>query len=112
MEFITSIHNKRKLLNEGYVYLFQKTLSGGVQNWECEHRRKGEQCKAKLKIRNDVIVDRLNEHTHAPNQTRCELLRVRGRMKRKAETTQETTYINCRISQCFRGCNSKLTKHG
>ena len=42
MEFITSIHNKRKLLNEGYVYLFQKTLSGGVQNWECEHRRKGE----------------------------------------------------------------------
>ena len=52
---------------------------------------KENKCKEKLKLRNDVIIDHLNQHTHAPNQTRCEVLRVKSRMRRKSERIQETT---------------------
>ena len=59
--------------------------------WECVERRRGN-CKAKVKLNAiDDFVDQVQEHTHAPSATRCELTKVRASIKRKASTTHETT---------------------
>ena len=54
-------------------------------------RRKG-QCKAKVKlsVADDLIGD-TNEHTHLPSQTQCEVTKMKANIKRKAETTEETS---------------------
>ena len=91
MEFIESTHHKRKLLHEGFAYLFNKKLSDNGESWECELRRKGGQCNVRLTLRNGVIVNQLHEHSHGANQTSNEVLRVKAGMKRRAENTQETT---------------------
>ena len=70
----------------GYLYVFQKQLADDVESWECTERRK-KTCKARVKLDNDRIIDRVNDHTHAPNQTRVETAKVRATMKRSAETT-------------------------
>ena len=92
MEFIESTHHKRKLLREGYAYVFNKKLAGNGESWECELRRKGAQCKVRLTVRNGVIVHQSSEHTHGSNETSNEVLRrAQAGMKRRAENTQETT---------------------
>ena len=70
----------------GYLYVFQKQLADDVESWECTERRK-KTCKARVKLDNDRIIDRVNDHTHAPNQTRVETAKVRATTKRSAETT-------------------------
>ena len=37
-----------------------------------ELRRNNKQCKAKLKVAGNHIVDRINKHTHAPNAGHAE----------------------------------------
>ena len=86
MEFTQTSKGKDMLIDGGYLYVFQKTLADDVQSWECTERRKNT-CRARVKIQNDRIIDRVNQHTHAPNQTRVEVQKVRVSMKRRAETT-------------------------
>jgi hypothetical protein len=88
MEFTRTEKGGRKLLFEGFAYVLQKPLAGGKQSWECELRRKRE-CKAKLHLQGERVVARVNEHTHAANVARCEVLTVRDNMKHRAETTEE-----------------------
>ena len=86
MEFTKTSKGKDMLIDGGYLYVFQKTLADDVQSWECTERRKST-CRARVKILNDQIIARLNQHTHAPNRTRVEVQKVRVQMKRRAETT-------------------------
>ena len=51
MEFTTTSRGKQMLIHHKHLYVFQKTLSGGVQSWECQLRRKKE-CKARVKMFN------------------------------------------------------------
>ena len=46
-----------------------------------------ETCKARVKLQNDQIIDRVTDHTHAPDPTKIEITKVRVAMKRRAETT-------------------------
>ena len=89
MEFIATIRGGRKLLYEGFAYVKQNDLSRGKESWECEQRRQSE-CKAKLHIMNNRVVQRVNEHTHAGDAARVEMLTVRCNMKQRAEETEET----------------------
>ena len=41
MEFATTETGARKLLKNGYIYLFKKNVANGMTSWECELRRKG-----------------------------------------------------------------------
>ena len=91
MEFSVTERGARKLLWNGYEYVKQKDLANDLTSWKCVERRKG-YCKAKVKWTVlDVFVDEVNGHSHAPSQTKCELTKVRANIKRKAETTQDTT---------------------
>ena len=84
MEFsLTSIIN--------YMYTYQKDLANGVSSWECVLRRR-RQCKSKVKLSaTGEFLQIVNDHTHPPTPTQCEVTRVRAGIKRKAETTQDTT---------------------
>ena len=76
------------LVDGNYLYVFQKDLSDGVQSWECQLRRK-QQCKARVKLQNDQIIEKVNQHTHAPSSTKVETTKLRVTMKRRAETTTD-----------------------
>ena len=84
-------NGKRKLIRNGYIYVFKKMLGNEVSSWECILRWKGNQCKATIKLfPTDEFIEQVNEHTHAPSQTEVEVTKVKSRIKRKATTTLET----------------------
>ena len=68
MEKVQSIRGKQKIMHNGYIYVKQKDLAAGVISYECEKRQgnvKGvSECKAKIKVKNDLVVRSLHEHTH------------------------------------------------
>ena len=54
-------------------------------------RRKG-QCNARIKLSpTDDFLAETNAHTHPPSQTKCEIAKVKANLKRKAETTHDTS---------------------
>ena len=66
--------------------MFQKDLANDVQSWECQLRRR-HVCKARIKILDDQVIERVNQHTHAPNSIKVQTTKIRVAMKRRAETT-------------------------
>ena len=92
MEFIKSDRGKDRLVYDGYVYVKQKYLTTGVVSFECEERRNRATCKAKVKvhIQQNEIVDRLHDHTHAPDETKIEAAKTTHNIKMRATNTEET----------------------
>ena len=69
MEFTTTEKGNRKLIHEGYMYVFQEKLANDVTSWECEKRSRGE-CKAKIKLDEaGNFLKRINNDAHAPSDT-------------------------------------------
>ena len=96
MEFIDTQRGKRKLLRNNYMYVFQKDLADDMTSWECVQRRGSRKypgtCNARLKLdAGDNFVESVNEHTHPPSKTQCEVSKIKAGIKRRAETTNETT---------------------
>ena len=92
MEFTTTEKGRRKLIKDGYMYVFKKQLANDNSSWECVLRRKESQCRATVKLSpTDEFIEENNEHTHAPSATEVEVTKVLMSIKRKAETTGETT---------------------
>ena len=94
MEFTTTEKGNRKLIHEGYMYVFQKNLANDVTSWECEKRRRGK-CKA-AKIELDEagnFLERINNHTHAPSERKCKISKVRANIQRRATETQDPAQI-------------------
>jgi len=89
MEFVTSQKRNRKIINNGYVYVFQKDLANDVRSYECELRRNKQQCKAKIKVDiHENIIGTFNEHTHPPSDTVCEVNRIKSRIRDLSYITQ------------------------
>ena len=89
MEFTTTERGARKLIKDGYIYVFKKRLANDISSWECELRRKG-QCRATVKLEpTDEYICMLNEHTHPPSQTKCEVTQVKVGIKRRATETRD-----------------------
>ena len=67
MEFTTTECGSRKLIKDGYMYVFKKRLGDNNSNSEWVLRRNGE-CRAytKLDFFEDFIEQR-NEHSHPPS---------------------------------------------
>ena len=84
MEFTTTKRGARKLLKDGYIYLFKKTLANGITSWECEIRRKRE-CRASVKLDElGSFVEQVNEHPHPLSATKCETTKIKENIKRRA----------------------------
>ena len=48
------------------------------------------QCKARLQIKDDEIVKEVNEHSHAPDSARADVLRIKNAIKQQAQSSQDT----------------------
>ena len=93
MEFTITEKGNSKLIHEGYIYVFQKNPANDVTSWDCEKRRRGE-CKAKIKLDGaGNFLERINNHTHAPSETKCEIAKVRANIKRRATETQDPAQV-------------------
>ena len=92
MEFIKSNKGGMKIAFEGYVYCKQKELANEVLLYECELRRSRNYCKAKIKVKNNELVSKVNEHTHPADATRIQNLKALQEMKNRARDTQETPH--------------------
>ena len=91
MEFTTTERESRKLIKDGYMYVFKKRLANDNSTWKCELRRNGE-CQAYIKL--DVFedfIEQRNDHSHSPSQTKCNIRKTRVNLKRKATETMDTT---------------------
>ena len=87
MEFTNTEKGQRKLIRNGYLYVFKKMLPNDVKCYDCILRRKDIQCKVLIKLdENDEFVG----HTHAACQTEVEVTKVKASIKRKAVTTTVT----------------------
>lgn len=81
VEFLESERGHRKVALDGFIYVKQKELLGGVVSYECDRRRKRKgveselQCRAKIKILNNILIGRLHDHTHPPDPARVEARR-------------------------------------
>ena len=88
MDTVTSTRGKAKICYKGFVYVKHKALAEGVRSYECEKRRgagKGStECKAKLKVKDEVLVGLLHEHTHAPDEAGIKVLSTRANIKSRA----------------------------
>ena len=93
LEFIESQRGGRKLLRNGYIFEPNyKRYANGDSSWDCILRRNGNQGKAKLRLtEGDVISAEINEHSHNPDPTACELERIMYNIKQKSTTTQNST---------------------
>ena len=49
MEFTNTKKGNRKLIHEGYMYVFQKNLENDAPSWGCE-KRFARKCKAKINL--------------------------------------------------------------
>ena len=91
MELTRTTKGREKILENGYIYVYQKELANDLKSFECELRRQGK-CKAKLKI--DIlgdIVGRLSEHSHPPSATKVEVTKIKAAIKDRAGTSQDST---------------------
>ena len=72
MEFVQRSRGVFKLKCDGYLCVKPKKLANAVVSYECELRRNDQQCKTKLKVARNDLVDRMNKHTHAPDAGHAE----------------------------------------
>ena len=66
MEFVSTENRKQKIIDEDYIYTFQKNLANNIRSYECELQQRG-QFIVKIKVDLGVEIGcNTNEHTHPP----------------------------------------------
>ena len=66
MEFVSTENRKQRIIDEGYIYTFQKNLANNIRSYECELQQRG-QFIVKIKVHLGVeIACNTNENTHPP----------------------------------------------
>ena len=91
IEFTTAERGSRKLIKDGYMYVFKKSLAKETPTWECELRQN---CKCWAYIKLDVFegfIGQRNEHSHPPSKTKCNIAKTKVNLKRKATETMDTS---------------------
>ena len=90
MEFVRSEKAVQKFIRNGYMYVYQKDLTGEAATWECKLRKRGK-CKARVTLdRNNAFLQEVNDHTHPLKQTKVEVEKVRASTKRRTEISLDT----------------------
>ena len=99
LQYVVSMQNKKKLIDNNHLFVKEKT-SGKKTIWKCNqfYTRK---CHARVHTNNESIIKRLGEHNHAEDIARVEAAKAINITKEKVITTQETTH--CIITQAYIG---------
>src|ERR1051325_2937092 len=87
LRFATSEKGKRKLIDNGHVYIEDKS-NGEKTFWKCEYSR-SKNCHGRVHTIGDSIAKRIREHNHSGNACRAEVLDVIHNIINRAVTTQD-----------------------
>src|SRR5688572_15077134 len=87
LAFVTSQKGTSKLIVEGYIFTKHSDGTDGKLLWRCEKRT----CKARVHTKDNEIVHKVETHNHTVTHGQVEVERARAGMKRRGETTEETT---------------------
>ena len=87
LRFATSEKGKRKLIDNGHVYIKDKS-NGEKTFWKCEYSR-SKRCHGRVHTIGDSIAKRIGEHNHSGNACRAEVLDVMHNIIDRAVTTQD-----------------------
>ncbi|KAL3885701.1 hypothetical protein ACJMK2_025747 [Sinanodonta woodiana] len=87
LEFAASQKINRKLIVQGYIFTKHSENNDGKSLWRCEKRT----CTARVHIKDDEIIHEVATHNHTLTHGQVEVERARSGMKRRGETTEETT---------------------
>ena len=91
MEFTKTEKRQRKLVRDGYMYVFKKMLVNDKGLWECILWRKDIQCRATVKLSTtEEFIEQVNDQIHANSPAQVELKKIKVGMKYKAKPTEET----------------------
>ena len=75
------------------MYIFQKNLPDDATTGEWEEKSRGE-CNAKTKADEaGNFLERNNDHTHAPTETKSDIAKIRVNIKRRATETQDPNHV-------------------
>ena len=86
---ILSQKGKPKFIESGKSYSFEKSSKDGqTQFWRCDVRGT---CKARLHIRNGVVVRRINDHTHSGDATKIEVMQAMTVLRQRSVNTLDNT---------------------
>lgn len=70
LTFVSSRKGKDKLVHDGFMYrLDRKNELSGTCTWRCDQKP----CKVRVQTNNETVLSVLNEHTHAPDQSKIEV---------------------------------------
>ena len=97
-----------KLAENGFLYDKQRKV-GDIIHWQCEQRSI---CKARLFTKHSEIVRRSNDHIHEADENRISCYETKTRIKRKAESTQDSTHqiVGNSLLTVSEGIAAKLPK--
>ena len=111
VEFVRSSKGGLKVCFEGYVYLKSRNHAKNVVLYECELRRKIF-CRARIKVLEDKLVAKLNNHCHKADTGRVQLLKALQEMKRKIRTEADTPHeiVSQVVAKLGEGVASNLPK--
>lgn len=105
---VKSKRDKKKFIDDGFLYVFDKTsVDGSSEFWRCERRG---QCKARIHVNNGTVIKKINCHSHGANSAKVEADTVVTSIKQRATQTMEPTsqVINNCITNASQACQGTL----
>ena len=105
---IKSQRGGNKLVERGYIYGVQRR-AGEVTHWLCEKRGV---CNARIHTQGTQIVERTNEHLHAPDEQAVSCCQTKISIKRRARESQDSSHhiVGESVVTVSEGTAAKLPK--
>ena len=99
------------MLANGFAYLKKRELTNSIQ-WECELRRKKQECKHRAWTSNGQIIKESDtQHIHGPNLELLDKYKISMQIKEEARANTESTtqrVLSKVIADADTDCSSKL----
>lgn len=100
-QVVESKRGKRKFVDDGYEYVFDRTsVDGTVQFWRCERRGR---CKARIHVNDGQVIKKINPHSHGANAAKVLVDVHVTAIKERAQNTMELT--SQLINNCLENAN-------
>ena len=75
-EYIVSKKNKPQFTHNGYLFIFDKLSKKDpiIKFWRCKRKNN---CKARIRTKDDVVITEINEHSHGASAASVEIAAIK-----------------------------------
>lgn len=108
---VMSEKGRHKFVENGHSYSFDKmSQDGQTKFWRCDKRHA---CKARVHVREGIVVRRINQHTHPGSAANVEVMGAMTALRDRAANTQDQTarvvsFATDNLSQAAHGALPKI----